>query len=149
MSCNQQSGNSGIRSVDDSGVNVDSLNNLFVAGWNNSDSASIMNTVAEDAIAMNDSLIHQGRNAIAADWVSGGIRVISNIKTRSLIKGVGPEVAYDGGTYTLNINPPGGPLLNERGNYSLVWKKQPDNNWKLTLIHIEDITRLPDVNSLK
>ena len=71
--------------------------------------------------------------------------MLSNIKTSSLIKDYDKKIAYDGGTYTLDLTPPGGPVLKEKGNYNLVWTKQQNGEWKLTLIHIEDITRMPDI----
>jgi ketosteroid isomerase-like protein len=126
-------------------VNVDSLTATFLAGWNNKDSAAIMKTIDINAIVMNDSLIHNGFAAIATNWVSGGVKVLSNIKTSSVIKDSDNKIAYDGGTYTLDLTPPGGPVLKEKGNYNLVWTKQQDGEWKLTLIHIEDITRMPDI----
>jgi ketosteroid isomerase-like protein len=126
-------------------LDVDSLNRLFVDGWNNSDSAAIMNTFYNDAIVMNDSSIHKGADAIARDWVSGGVKVLSNIETVSLVKGSSATLAYDAGTYSCNLNIPGGPVLIERGNYSMVWEKTPDNGWKLKKVHIEDITQMPDV----
>lgn len=125
--------------------NVDSLTSTFLAGWNNKDSAAIMQTIADNAIVMNDSSIHSGHSAIANNWVSGGVKVLSNIKTSSVIKDSDNKIAYDGGTYTLNLTPPGGPVLKEKGNYNLVWTKQANGDWKLTLIHIEDITRMPDI----
>ncbi|HEY5825123.1 MAG TPA: DUF4440 domain-containing protein [Cyclobacteriaceae bacterium] len=126
-------------------VSVDSLNAVFLAGWNNKDSAAAVSIIADDAIVMNDSLIHKGINEIANNWISGGLKVISNIKTISSIKGANESIAYDGGTYSLDLTIPGGPVLKEKGNYSLVWKKTDLNEWKLTLIHIEDITRMPDI----
>lgn len=126
-------------------VNVDTLTATFLAGWNNKDSAAIMNTIADNAIVMNDSLIHKGHAAIAKNWVSGGVKVLSNINTSSIIKDSDNKIAYDGGTYSLDLTPPGGPVLKEKGNYNLVWTKQQNGEWKLTLIHIEDITRLPDI----
>ncbi len=128
-------------------VNVDSLGKAFIDAWNMQDSAAVMNEIADDAVAMNDSLVHNGKGEIAGNWVGGGVKVISNLNTKSLIKGAGPDLAYEGGTYTLNIKPPGGAVLNESGNYSLVWEKQPAGSWKLSLIHIEDVTRMPDVQS--
>ena len=125
--------------------NIDSLTAVFLTGWNNKDSAAIMNTIADNAIVMNDSIIHKGRSAIANNWVGGGVRVISNINTSSVIRDSDNKIAYDGGTYTLDLTPPGGPVLKEKGNYSLVWTKQQDGQWKLSLIHIEDITRMPDI----
>lgn len=126
-------------------VNVDSLTATFLAGWNNKDSAAIMKTIADNAIVMNDSLIHKGHSAIANNWVSGGVKVLSDIKTYSEIKDIDNRIAYDGGTYSLDLTPPGGPVLKEKGNYSLIWTKQENGEWKLTLIHIEDITRMPDI----
>ena len=126
-------------------VNVDSLTATFIAGWNNKDSAAIMETIADNAIVMNDSVIHTGQLAIAKNWISGGVKVLSNIKTSSLIKDSDDKIAYEGGTYSLDLTPPGGPVLKEKGNYNLIWTKQQNGNWKLTLIHIEDITRMPDV----
>ncbi len=126
-------------------VNVDSLTAAFLAGWNNKDSAAIMKTIADHAVVMNDSLIHNGHSAIANNWISGGVKVLSNIKTSSVIKDNDNKIAYDGGTYTLDLTPPGGPVLKEKGNYNLVWTKQQAGDWKLTLIHIEDITRMPDI----
>jgi ketosteroid isomerase-like protein len=141
ISCNQTSGENSSAPA----ANVDSLTAIFVEGWNKSDSAAIMNTIAENCIVMNDSLIHKGHSAIANNWVSGGVKVLSNIRTSSVIKDSDSKIAYDAGAYTLDLTPPGGPLLKEKGNYSLVWTKQQDGNWKLTLVHIEDITRMPDI----
>jgi ketosteroid isomerase-like protein len=126
------------------GVNVDSLNAVFLTGWNKRDSASIMATLAPTAVVMNDSLIHTGTAAIAANWVSGGVKVLSNIVTTSVVQESSGHIAYDAGTYTLDLTIPNGPVLKERGNYNLIWTKQPDDQWLLTLVHIEDVTRMPD-----
>ncbi|MBX2932789.1 MAG: DUF4440 domain-containing protein [Ferruginibacter sp.] len=141
ISCNQTKE----KSTSTLPVNVDSLTATFLAGWNNKDSAAIMKTIADNAIVMNDSLIHNGHSTIANNWVSGGVKVLSNIKTLSVIKDSDNKIAYDGGTYSLDLTPPGGPVLKEKGNYNLVWTKQQNGEWKLTLIHIEDITRMPDI----
>lgn len=145
ISCNQKSDNEIVKEKLNTSVNVDSLNSVFLAGWNNKDSAAIMKTIADNAVVMNDSLIHKGKDAIAKNWISGGVKVLSNIKTISFIKEGSGSLAYDGGTYSLDLTPPGGPVLKEKGIYSLVWTKQHDGEWKLTLIHIEDVTRLPDI----
>lgn len=84
-------------------------------------------------------------NEIAKNWISGGIKVISNIHTVSSIKGTSESIAYDGGTYSLDLTIPGGPVLKEKGNYSLVWAKTNKNDWKLTLIYIEHISRMSDI----
>lgn len=141
LSCNQTIE----KNTSTASANVDSLTAIFLAGWNNKDSAAIMKTIAENAIVMNDSLIHNGHSAIANNWVSGGVKVLSNIKTTSMIMDSDDNIAYSGGSYSLDLTPPGGPVLKEKGNYNLVWKKQQNGEWKLTLIHIEDVTRMPDI----
>ena len=143
--CGQPSEQAHQEAADLKSVNVDSLNALFLSGWNLKDSVAIMHTLAPDAVVMNDSMIHRGSEAIAKNWVSGGVKVLSNIKTISSIKGASETLAYDGGTYSLDLTIPNGPVLKEKGNYSLVWNKQSDGQWLLTLVHIEDVTRLPDV----
>ncbi len=105
-----------------------------------------MNTIADNAIVINDSLNHNGHKAIADNCMSGGVKVLSNIKTSSIIKNNDRLLAYDGGAYFLDLTSPSEPVFKEKGNCSLVWTKQTDRNWKLTLIHIEDIKRMPDVN---
>jgi ketosteroid isomerase-like protein len=73
------------------------------------------------------------------------VKVLSNIKTVSSIRDGREDIAYDGGTYSLDLTLPDGTVLKEKGNYSLVWTKQSDGKWKLVLVHIEDVTRLPDI----
>jgi ketosteroid isomerase-like protein len=126
-------------------VKVDSLTQEFLNGWNSKDSLAIMSTFEANAIVMNDSLIHKGVEEIGKNWVSGGVKVLSNIQVSSLVQEANESLAYSGGTYSLDILPPGGPLLKEKGNYSLVWSRQSSGSWKLTLVHIEDITRMPDI----
>ncbi|NOT73747.1 MAG: hypothetical protein HOP08_02380 [Cyclobacteriaceae bacterium] len=143
ISCNQQTDKKG--GSDQKLVDVDSLNSVFVASWNNKDSVAAVSIIADNAIVMNDTLLHNGINEIAKNWISGGLKVISNIKTVSSTKGASESVAFDGGTYSLDLTIPGGPFLKEKGNYSFVWTKTDKNEWKLTLIHIEDVSRMPNV----
>lgn len=145
ISCNQQADKNQTHPISTATEKLDSLNSVFLTGWNNRDSSAIMKTVAENAIVMNDALIHRGKDSIAKNWISGGVKVLSNIVTVSLIQEESGILAYDAGTYTLDLTIPGRPVLKEKGNYSMVWKKHENGDWLLTLIHIEDVTRLPDI----
>lgn len=145
ISCNQQADKNQVDQISNTSVNVDSLNVVFLAGWNNRDSAAIMKTIAENTIVMNDALIHNGKDSIAKNWISGGVKVLSNINTVSMIRKGSGNLAYDAGTYSLDLTIPDGPVLKEKGNYSMVWTKQENGEWLLTLVHIEDVTRLPDI----
>lgn len=124
---------------------VNKLTSEFIAGWNNHDSAAVRATISDEAVLVNDSIIRRGVEDIAANWISGGVKVLSNIKTTSASQGASEHIAFDAGTYTLDLLPPGGPLLKERGNYTLIWHKNDAGDWKLTHLHIEDVSRMPDV----
>ena len=145
ISCNQRVNKNQADLISTASVKVDSLNAAFLAGWNNRDSAAIMKTIAENAIVMNDSQVHKGKDSIAKNWISGGVKVLSNIITLSLKQEASGILAYDAGTYSLDLTIPGGPVLKEKGNYSMVWEKHENGDWLLTLIHIEDVTRLADI----
>jgi len=145
ISCNTTVDKNQANEFPTTSVNVDSLNAVFLEGWNIKDSALIMKTFAANAIVMNDALIHKGKDSIAKNWISGGVKVLSNIITASLIQKGSESLAYDAGSYSLDLTIPGGPVLKEKGNYSMVWTRQNNGEWLLTLVHIEDVTRQPDV----
>ncbi len=41
------------------------------------------------------------------------------------------ELGYTLGTYELTIHDPGGKPVTDRGKYVTIWKKQPDDTWKV------------------
>jgi uncharacterized protein (TIGR02246 family) len=41
------------------------------------------------------------------------------------------DIAYDVGTFELKFNDAGGNPMTEIGKYVVVWKKQPDKQWKV------------------
>ena len=41
------------------------------------------------------------------------------------------DLAYDIGTYELKVKDPQGQAVTEIGKYVVVWKKQPDKQWKV------------------
>jgi len=136
ISCTSQPGTK----ISTAPVNVDSLTAEFVASWNNKDSAAIVKAIAQDAVLLNDSLVYKGHFQIADNWISGGVKVVSNLKTSCLSKESDNRIAYSAGTYTHDLSFPGGPVYKINGNYNFAWTKQPDDKWKISFIHIEDLT---------
>lgn len=122
-------------------ADLDSLTSAFLAGWNNKDSTAISKAIAENAILMTDSLVYRGLSEISDNWISGGVKVVSNLKTSSVVNDSDIKIAYSAGTYTHDLTPPGGEVYKIKGNYSFAWTKQTDGAWKLTFIHIEDLTK--------
>ena len=121
-------------------VNVDSLTAQFVAGWNNKDSTAIIKLIAGNAVLLNDSLVYRGHSEIASNWISGGVKVVSNLKTSPISKESDNRIAYSAGTYTHDLTLPGGPVYKINGNYNFAWTKQANDDWKISFIHIEDLT---------
>jgi ketosteroid isomerase-like protein len=122
-------------------VNLDSLASAFNAGWNNKDSGAISKAIADDAILMTDSLVYRGLPEISKNWISGGVRVVSNLKTSPIIQDSDLEIAYSAGTYKHDLTLPGAGVFKINGNYNFAWKKQTDGAWRLTFIHLEDLSR--------
>ena len=84
---------------------------------------------AEDAIVLppNQAAI-QGRAAIQADLEASP--PLSNFQLQSLeMEGRG-DLAYDRGTYSMTVTPPGAAPIEDRGKYVAIWRKQADGSWK-------------------
>jgi ketosteroid isomerase-like protein len=43
------------------------------------------------------------------------------------------DMAYSSGTYELTMNDASGKLVNDRGKYVEIWKKQADKTWKVVV----------------
>lgn len=41
------------------------------------------------------------------------------------------DMAYETGTYTLQLHPAGGAPIQDRGKFVTVWRRMPDGQWKL------------------
>ena len=41
------------------------------------------------------------------------------------------DLAYETGTYQMSMMPPGGSLVNDRGKYLTVWRRQANGDWKI------------------
>jgi ketosteroid isomerase-like protein len=85
---------------------------------------------AEDAILLppNQAAV-QGKAAIQA-WMEA-FPPFSNFQEQSLeIEGQG-DLAYDRGTYSMTVIPPGAAPIEDHGKYLTIWRKQDDGSWKV------------------
>jgi len=83
----------------------------------------------EDAIELppNQAAV-QGKAAIQA--CKEAFPPFSNFQEQSLeIEGQG-DLAYDRGTYSMTVTPPGAAPIEDRGKYLTIWRKQADGSWK-------------------
>jgi ketosteroid isomerase-like protein len=71
----------------------------------------------------------QGKAAMQA-WLEA-FPPFSNFKEESLeIQGQG-DLAYDRGTYSMTVTPPGLAPIEDHGKYLTIWRKQADGSWKV------------------
>jgi uncharacterized protein (TIGR02246 family) len=85
----------------------------------------------EDAIQLppNRAAV-QGRAAIQS-WMEA-FPPTSNYQEQSVeVEGQG-DLAYDRGTYSMTVAPPGAAPIEDRGKYLFILRKQADGSWKIS-----------------
>jgi ketosteroid isomerase-like protein len=93
----------------------------------------------EDAIELppNQAAV-QGKAAIQS-WMEG-FPPFSNFQVQSLEIGGQGDLAYDRGTYSMTMTPPGAAPIEDRGKYLTICRKQADGSWKIArLIYNSDL----------
>jgi ketosteroid isomerase-like protein len=93
----------------------------------------------EDAIQLppNQAAV-QGKAAIQA-WEEA-FPPFSNFQAQSLEIGGQGDVAYDRGTYSMTMTPPGAASIEDHGKYLTILRKQADGSWKISrLIYNSDL----------
>jgi ketosteroid isomerase-like protein len=96
----------------------------------------------EDAIELppNQAAV-QGKAAILA--FDESFPPISNFQEKSLeLEGQG-DLAYDRGTYSMTITPPGAAPIEDRGKYLSILRKQADGSWKFLRVMYNSDFPLP------
>lgn len=93
----------------------------------------VMSYYAEDGTLFpSNAALAMGKPAIRVAWTSlmatpGFAMNWAPMKVEVAKAG---DLGYSFGTYSLNMTDPQGKPVNDRGKYVVVWKKQPDGNWK-------------------
>ena len=113
-------------------TDIESANREIGKAFSSGDIAALAAFYTEDAVVLppNSQMI-RGRKAIEEFWkgaVGMGVRSIqlSTIDVQS-----SGDLAYEIGNATMQIQPQGGSASRETVKYVVVWKRQPDNSWKL------------------
>jgi ketosteroid isomerase-like protein len=120
-------------------VNVQDLSKQFINAWNSKDSAKIDSLLAQDVQFLQADSHLSGKNDVAQKWVRESLPTINNLKTNVVSSQTDKNTAYEGGTFSVDVTSPDQPGAYGEGNYFFVWKKQPDNSWKINYIQIEDL----------
>jgi ketosteroid isomerase-like protein len=93
----------------------------------------------EDAIELppNQAAV-EGKAAIQS-WMEA-FPLFSNFQVQSLEIGGQGDLAYDRGTYSMTMTPPGAAPIEDRGKYLTICRKQADGSWKIArLIYNSDL----------
>jgi ketosteroid isomerase-like protein len=97
--------------------------------------AAVKSVYAPDAIVMwNDQNPWRGREAFwkgaAAALAQGGVSV-KEAKNHRDDLAVSGDLAVENGTYVNTLVTKAGQEIQQRGNYLVVWRRQPDGTWKV------------------
>jgi ketosteroid isomerase-like protein len=96
----------------------------------------------EDAIELppNQAAV-QGKAAIQA-W-DEAFPPFSNFQEQSLEIEGGGDLAYDRGTYSMTMTPPGAAPIEDHGKYLTIWHKQAGGLWKVSRVMFNSDLPLP------
>jgi uncharacterized protein (TIGR02246 family) len=89
---------------------------------------------AEDAVFLpNGAPIAAGKTQIRDSW--SHLMALPGVELKFAPTNIdvakSNDMAYDVGTYQLKVNDPQGNPTTQIGKYVVVWKKQPDKQWKV------------------
>lgn len=122
-------------------VNVQELNKEFISAWNNRDSDKVISLLAEDVHFLQGEIHYNGKSEVADKWVRETMGTITDLKTNAVSTGAGEDIAYEGGTFSVDVLPatPEEPAGLGEGNFLLLWKKDKEGAWKLSYAQLEDL----------
>ncbi len=122
-------------------VNVEELNRAFIDAWNDNDERKLEEMLADDVDFVQGEIHYRGKAEVADKWVNETIETIDDLRLRTISSGVDEGIAYEAGTFTVDVLPlaPGEPEGEGEGNFMLLWKKMEDGTWKLAYAQLEDL----------
>jgi ketosteroid isomerase-like protein len=122
-------------------VNVQALNQQFVSAWNSRNAIQLDTMFADDVHYLQGEAHFQGRSEVSNRWVRETIGTIEDLRLNVLSSGTGENIAYEAGTFDVDVLPagPGQPEGEGEGNFVLLWKKNPKGVWKLSYAQLEGL----------
>ncbi|WP_207432225.1 YybH family protein [Sabulibacter ruber] len=121
-------------------VNVQQLNQQFIGAWNSRNSAQLDTLLAEDAHFVQGEVHYSGRSEVSQKWVRETMGTIENLKIFPVSSASDENIAFEGGTFTVDVIPADRqlPRGEGEGNFLLLWKKNDKGLWKLHYAQLED-----------
>ena len=122
-------------------VNVQTMNQQFIQAWNNKETDKVVGYLDDNVQFLQGATRFSGKNEVADKWVRSTMPTISNLKTSATSSAADTQLAYEAGTYSVDVLPaaPGEPSGTGAGNFMLLWKKGADDSWKLSYAQLEGL----------
>lgn len=122
-------------------VNINTLNQQFIQAWNNKETDKVVGLLDDNVQFLQGNSRYTGKSEVAEKWIRSTMPTISNLKTNTVSTVADTRIAYEAGTYSVDVMPeaPGEPGGIGSGNFMLLWKKGADDNWKLSYAQLEGL----------
>ena len=122
-------------------MNVQGLNQEFIGAWNSNDPDKVISYLAEDVQFLQGETHFRGKSEVANKWVKDTYTTIGDLKTNVVSSGADGGIAYEAGTFSVDVLPSGPDQLRGigEGNFILLWKKSADGDWKLSYAQLEGL----------
>jgi uncharacterized protein (TIGR02246 family) len=113
-------------------TDIETANREIGKAFSSGDTAALAAFYTEDAAVLppNSQMI-RGRKAIEGFWKGAMGMGVRSIQLNTIDVQSSGDLAYEIGNATMQIQPQGGSASTETVKYVVVWKRQPDNSWKL------------------
>lgn len=116
-------------------ISTDSLINNWNQGWNNHDSKALTNSFTDNSVVVFSSKKKFiGANDIMNNWINKNLPSVKNLKTEKISASASSDMAFFNGTYTLDITRNDSLVGNDAGCFTIIWKQQQPNDWKVELM---------------
>ncbi|GAA4394572.1 hypothetical protein GCM10023187_00550 [Nibrella viscosa] len=121
-------------------ANIQELNQQFISAWNSKDAGKVNAFLADDVHFLQGEVHYTGKSEVSQKWVQETMPTINNLKTSVVTSATDSELAYEAGTFSVDVMPEtrDQPRGVGEGNFVLIWKKADDNTWKLSYAQLED-----------
>jgi uncharacterized protein (TIGR02246 family) len=121
-------------------TSVADLDRQFLTAWNNKDLEKTLSYLADDVQFLQGSAHFSGKAEVSDKWVRATQSSISNLKTSVVSAATTDKMAYEAGTFSVDVLPANGqPAGYGQGNFLLLWKPAADGTWKLSHAQLEDL----------
>ena len=145
-SCSGKNGDAGAASTTSTtaapgNTSVADLDQQFISAWNSKDAAKVSSMLADDVQFLQGETHFSGKGDVTNKWVTPTINTIANLKTNTVSSSSTDALAYEAGTFSVDVLPMAGETKtgDGQGNYVFIWKKASDGSWKLSLAQLEDL----------